>query len=49
MRPYPAPTAHEDIFGEGLLEALMQTESGWLATLFLACDVEARGPLATMA
>ena len=46
--PYTALTAYEDTFGEGLLEALTQAACGDRATLLVAYDIEARGPLATM-
>jgi hypothetical protein len=46
--PYTALTACGDTFGEGLLEALVQTEYSDRAVLLVAYDIEARGPLATM-
>jgi len=48
MRPYTAISAYEDTFGEGLLETLVQTLSSGQPTLFVAYDIEARGPLAAM-
>lgn len=48
MQPYTALTAWEDTFGEGLLEALAQAESGGRPTLLVAYDIEARGPLSTV-
>jgi len=47
-QPYTALTAFGDTFGEGLLEALTQAACGDRATLLVAYDIEARGPLATM-
>jgi hypothetical protein len=47
--PYTALTAYEDSFGEALLEALAQAECSGRPTLLVAYDIEARGPLATMA
>jgi len=49
MRPYTALSAHRNSFGEGLLEALVQAESGRCRTLLVVYDIESRGPLATMA
>ena len=49
MQPYTALSAHRDTFGEGMLEALVQAQSTGRATLLVAYDIEARGPLATMA
>ena len=49
MQPYTALTAHEDTFGEGLLEALVQGQAGGSPILLVAYDIEARGPLATVA
>jgi len=46
--PYTALTAHDDTFGEGLLEALTQAACGDRAVLLAAYDIEARGPLATI-
>lgn len=48
-RPYTAVSAFEDTFGEGLLEALVQAECSGRPTLLVAYDIEARGPLATVA
>ena len=48
-QPYTALSAHRDTFGEGLLEALVQTEATGRATLLVAYDIESRGPLATVA
>jgi hypothetical protein len=47
--PYTALTAYEDTFGEGLLEALVQAACGDRPVLLVAYDIEARGPLATVA
>lgn len=49
MQPYTALSAYRDTFGEGVLEALVQAQSSGRATLLVAYDIEARGPLATMA
>lgn len=49
MQPYTALSAHEDTFGEGMLEALAQAQASGRPTLLVAYDIEARGPLATMA
>ena len=49
MQPYTALSAHTDTFGEGLLEALVQAQSTGRPTLLVAYDIEARGPLSTMA
>jgi hypothetical protein len=48
MQPYTALTAWGDTFGEGLLEALVQADTGGRPVLLVAYDVEARGPLAAM-
>jgi hypothetical protein len=48
MQPYTALSAHDDTFGEGLLEALVQAECSGRPTLLVAYDIEARGPLATI-
>lgn len=49
MQPYTALSAHDDTFGEGLLEALVQAAAEARPTLLVAYDIESRGPLATMA
>ena len=49
MQPYTALSAHRDTFGEGMLEALVQAQSTGRPTLLVAYDIEARGPLSTMA
>jgi hypothetical protein len=46
--PYTALSAHDDTFGEGLLEALTQEACSDRAVLLAAYDIEARGPMATM-
>lgn len=46
--PYTALSAFEDTFGEGLLEALSQAACGDRPVLYVAYDIEARGPLATI-
>lgn len=47
--PYTAVTAHAHTFGEGLLEALTQVAADGAPVLYVAYDIEARGPMATMA
>jgi hypothetical protein len=47
--PYTALSARGCTFAEGLLEALVQAECDASAVLYVAYDIEARGPLATMA
>ena len=49
VQPYTALTAHRYTFGAGLLEALVQAEASGRPVLLVAYDIEARGPLATMA
>jgi hypothetical protein len=49
VQPYTALTAHRYTFGAGLLEALVQAQASGQPTLLVAYDIEARGPLATMA
>ena len=49
VQPYTALTAHRYTFGAGLLEALVQAETSGRPVLLAAYDIEARGPLATMA
>ncbi|HZR01577.1 MAG TPA: beta-ketoacyl synthase chain length factor [Burkholderiales bacterium] len=46
---YTALAAGRRTFAEGLLEALLQVESEGLPVLYVAYDVEARGPLAAVA
>jgi hypothetical protein len=48
LQPYTALTAYRDTFGEGLLEALAQAQFNGRPTLFVAYDIESRGPLAAM-
>jgi hypothetical protein len=45
---YTALSASIDSFGEGLLEALVQSEASGKPTLLVAYDIEACGPLAAM-
>ena len=45
---YTALSANIDSFGEGMLEALVQSEASGKPTLFVAYDIEACGPLAAM-
>jgi hypothetical protein len=47
--PYTALSARACTFGEGLLEALVQLDCDAPGVLYVAYDIEARGPLATMA
>jgi len=46
--PYTALSGFEDTFGEGLLEALSQAACADRPVLYVAYDIEARGPLATI-
>lgn len=48
-RPYAAVSAHRYTFGVGLLTAAAQALTDGAAVLYVAYDIEARGPLATMA
>lgn len=47
--PYTAISAYEHTFGAGLLEAVSQVVCENKPVLYVAFDIEARGPLATMA
>jgi hypothetical protein len=49
LAPYTALTAYPHAFGEGLLESATQSALDASPVLFVAYDIEARGPLATMA
>jgi len=49
MRAYTALSAHRYTFANGMLEALVQSVSSGESVLFVAYDIEARGPLAAMA
>ena len=49
MAPYTALSAHEHSFAGGLLEALTQAQADGQPVLYVAYDIEARGPLAAMA
>ena len=49
MRAYTALSAHQYTFANGLLEALVQSAASGESILFVAYDIEARGPLAAMA
>jgi len=49
MHAYTALSAHRYTFANGLLEALVQSASSGESVLFVAYDIEARGPLAAMA
>lgn len=46
--PYTAVSAFQHTFGQGLLEALVQAETSGAPVLFVAYDIEARGPMATV-
>jgi hypothetical protein len=47
--PYTALTAWQHTFAAGLLEALTQAACGATPVLYVAYDIQARGPLASMA
>jgi Beta-ketoacyl synthase, N-terminal domain len=49
LEPYTAISAYQHTFGQGLLECASQCTSDDSAVLYVAYDIEARGPLATMA
>ena len=46
--PYTAVSAFEHTFGQGLLEALVQAETSGAPVLYVAYDIEAKGPMATI-
>jgi len=46
--PYTAISAFQHTFGQGLLEALVQTETSGAPVLYVAYDIEAKGPMATI-
>ncbi len=48
MASYTALSAGHHTFGNGLLEALLQTQSDHTDVLYVAYDTEAHGPLATI-
>jgi hypothetical protein len=48
MKPYTAVSAHGYTFGQGLLEAASQVLCEGTPVLYVAYDIEARGPVATM-
>jgi Beta-ketoacyl synthase, N-terminal domain len=48
VKPYTAVTARYYTFGAGLLESAVQALSENAPVLYVAYDIEARGPLATM-
>ena len=48
MQPYIALSAHGYTFGQGLLEAASQAICESTPVLYVAYDIEARGPVATM-
>ncbi len=47
--PYTALSAHTSTFGQGLLESLVQVLADAWPVLYVAYDIAARGPMATMA
>ncbi len=49
LEPYTSLTAHRHTFGTGLVTAVLHALSERARVLFVAYDIEARGPLATMA
>jgi Beta-ketoacyl synthase, N-terminal domain len=49
LEPYTAMTAHQHTFGTGLLTAAVQALTDRSRVLYVAYDIEASGPLATMA
>ena len=49
LEPYTAVTAYRHTFGQGLLESAAQCASEALPVLYVAYDIESRGPLGTMA
>jgi hypothetical protein len=48
MQPYTALSAHGYTFGQGLLESASQAICEGTPVLFVAYDIEARGPVGTM-
>ena len=48
MQPYTALSASHRSFATGLLEALVQVQSDGASVLYVAYDIEAQGPLATV-
>ncbi len=49
LQPYISLTAHRHTFGTGLVTAVLHALSERARVLFVAYDIEARGPLGTMA
>jgi hypothetical protein len=49
LEPYTAVSAYQHTFGQGLLEAVSQCATEDAPALFVAYDIESRGPLGTMA
>jgi hypothetical protein len=49
LEPYTAVTAYRHTFGQGLLESAAQCSSEESPILYVAYDIESRGPLGTMA
>ncbi len=48
LKPYTSVSGYYFTFGEGLLEAISQALSGGGPVLYVAFDIEARGPVGTM-
>jgi hypothetical protein len=48
MKPYTALCGRDCTFGQGLLESVAQALSETAPVLFVAYDIESRGPVATM-
>lgn len=46
--PYTAVSAFHHTFAQGLLEALVQAETSGAPVLYVAYDIEAKGPMATV-
>ncbi len=49
LEPYTSLSAHQHTFGTGLVTAVLQVLSEGASVLYVAYDIEARGPLATVA
>ena len=49
LEPYTAVSAYRHTFGQGFLEAAIQVAIGDQPVLYVAYDIESRGPLGTMA
>lgn len=48
VKPYTALSGYFSTFGQGLLESAVQASCGNTAVLYVAYDIEARGPVETM-